>query len=62
MSALALVALAAAEVPLDAEHVRPGYIAMGIVGLLGVALVLLMFSFVKHLKRVDFPEDPPVGR
>lgn len=60
-----LLALGTAEVPLDEQHVRPGYIAMLVVGLLILATVVLMRSFVKHARRAREPwpgendEAPP---
>jgi hypothetical protein len=50
-----LLALATAEVPIDQQHVRPGGIAMLVVGLLILATILLMFSFVKHARRAREP-------
>lgn len=58
MTAIAMTLDMAAEVPLDADHVRPGLVALGLVVLLGVALFFLMRSFVKQLKKVDFDEEP----
>jgi hypothetical protein len=50
-----MLALATAEVPIDQQHVRPGWIAMLVVGLLILATVVLMFSFVKHARRASEP-------
>ena len=44
-----------ADVPLTPENVRPGWIAMLVVGLLIVALVVLLRSFVKHARRASEP-------
>ena len=50
-----LLGLATATVPLTPENVRPGWVAMLIVGILIVALAMLMRSFVKHSKRAAEP-------
>ena len=50
-----LLGVVTADVPLTPENVRPGWLAMLIVGPLIVALVLLMRSFVKHSKRAAEP-------
>lgn len=65
-----LLAIASADVPLTPENVRPGWIAMLVVGLLIVALVVLLRSFVKHARRAakpwpgeeddDAPPPPPI--
>ena len=57
--------LATAEVPLTPENVRPGWLAMLVVGILIVATVVLLRSFVKHSKRAAQPwegekdDEPP---
>jgi hypothetical protein len=60
-----LLALATAEVPIDEQHVRPGWIAMVVVGLLILATVVLMRSFVKHARRAREPwpgeDDDPTS-
>ena len=43
-----LLGVVTADVPLTPENVRPGWIAMPVVGVLIVATVLLLRSFVKH--------------
>jgi RsiW-degrading membrane proteinase PrsW (M82 family) len=50
-----LLGVVTADVPLTPENVRPGWLAMLVVGLLIVALILLMRSFVKHSKRAAEP-------
>jgi hypothetical protein len=50
-----LLSLVTADVPVDEQHVRPGWIAMVVVGLLILATVLLLFSFVKHARRAREP-------
>jgi len=50
-----LIDVATADVPLTPENVRPGWIAMLVVGLLIVALVVLLRSFVKHARRASEP-------
>lgn len=62
MNAFAMALITEAEVPLDADHVRPGLVALGIVLLLGVGLFFLLRSFVKQLKKIDFDEQPPAGQ
>jgi hypothetical protein len=43
------------DVPLTPENVRPGWLAMAVVGVLIIATVLLLRSFVKHSKRAARP-------
>jgi hypothetical protein len=43
------------EVP-DPEDVKPGWLGFGVFLLLAAAVVLLVFSFRKQLKKVDFEE------
>jgi hypothetical protein len=50
-----LQSLVTADVPLTPENVRPGYLAMLVVGILIVATVILMRSFVKHFRRASEP-------
>ena len=50
-----LLGVVSAEVPLTPENVRPGWLAMLVVGLLIVALVVLLRSFVKHARRAAEP-------
>ena len=47
--------LAAAEVPLTRDNVRPGWLAMLVVGILIVATIFLMRSFVTHFRRASEP-------
>lgn len=49
-----------ADVPLTKDNVRPGWLAMGIVALLGVAVFVLIRSFIKHAKKAAEPweSDP----
>ena len=60
-----LLGVVTADVPLTPENVRPGWLAMLIVGLLIVATVVLLRSFVKHARRAAEPwpgekdDDPP---
>lgn len=46
-----------ADVPITKDNVRPGWIALGIVAALGVALFVLIRSFVKHARRAAQPWD-----
>ena len=48
------------EVP-DPEDVKPGWLGFGVFLLLAAAVVFLVFSFRKQLKKVDF-EEPSSGR
>ena len=50
-----LYGLATADVPLTPENVRPGWLAMLVVGILILATVVLLRSFVKHSKRAAEP-------
>ena len=50
-----LLAIATADVPLTPENVRPGWLAMLVVGILIVATVLLLRSFIKHTHRAAEP-------
>jgi RsiW-degrading membrane proteinase PrsW (M82 family) len=60
-----LLGVTTADVPLTPENVRPGWLAMLVVGVLIVALVILMRSFIKHFRRASEPwegeerDDPP---
>ena len=47
------------EVP-DPEDVKPGWLGFGVFLLLAAAVVFLVFSFRKQLKKVDF-EEPANG-
>ena len=47
--------LASADVPLTPENVRPGWLALLVVGILILATVVLLRSFVKHSKRAAEP-------
>ncbi len=40
------------------DDVRPGVLGLVVVLALIVAVVLLLRSFTRHLRRVDFEEDP----
>jgi hypothetical protein len=48
------------EVP-DPEDVKPGWLGFGVFLLLAAAVVLLVFSFRKQLKKVDFEEPKNNG-
>lgn len=54
--ALGLLSGALAQV--DPDDARPGVLGLVVVLGLIVATALLMFSFTKHLRRVDFEEQP----
>lgn len=45
------------EVP-DPEDVKPGWLGFGVFLLLAAAVVFLVFSFRKQLRKVDFEEKP----
>ena len=54
-------AYVSADVPITRDNVRPGWVALGIVFLLAVALVFLLRSFAKHSGRARQPwagEEP----
>lgn len=53
-----LVPLAA---DLDQNKVTPGVLGFIVFALIGGAVWLLMKSMNKHMKRVDFAEDPETG-
>jgi len=50
----------AAKGPNPAD-VKPGWLGFAVFLALAAALVLLMLSFVKQLKKVDFVEEPGPG-
>ena len=58
--------LVTADVPLTRDNVRPGWLAMLVVGILIVATVILLRSFLKHFHRASEPwpgekdDDPPI--
>ena len=60
-----LLGIATADVPLTPENVRPGWLAMLVVGLLILATFILVRSFLKHFRRASEPwpgeneDDPP---
>lgn len=45
-----------AEKAPDPDDVKPGWLGFGVFLLLAAALVLLIFSFRKQLRKVDFEE------
>ncbi len=50
-----LLALVSEDVPLTRENVRPGWLAMLVVGVLAGATIILMRSFLKHTKKAAEP-------
>lgn len=52
---LASVAFVTADVPITPENVKPGWIALGIVAALGLGLVVLIRSFIKHSRVARQP-------
>lgn len=46
----------------DSNDVKPGWIAFWIVMAMAAALAILMRSFAKQLKRIDFDENKPAER
>lgn len=52
----AQISVLLADTP-TADEVKPGWVALLIVFLMGVALALLMWSMVRQFRKVDFPED-----
>ena len=55
---LNVVVLAAQQGP-EPEDVKAGWLGFGVWLGLAVAVVLLAFSFVKQLKKIDFEEKDP---
>lgn len=56
--------VAAADVPLTPENVRPGWIALGVVAALCVAVFFLGRSFFTHTRRAQQPwegEETPAS-
>lgn len=47
--------LSATNPPIDWQHAAPGYTALVVVGLLFVAMVFLVRSFLKHVKKAKEP-------
>ena len=47
---------------IDADKVQAGWIALVFVAALGVAVVLLIRSMNRHLKKVDFEDADRSGR
>lgn len=45
------------DTPLDPNDVKPGWLALGLVAVLCVAVVVLVRSFVKHARRAREPWD-----
>jgi hypothetical protein len=64
MSTLAGLWVAAATIapfahqPPDPSQVKPGWLGLGVVVALAVAVTLLWLSFRKQLKKIDFEEEP----
>lgn len=52
---LSTVAFVTADVPITRDNVKPGWVALGIVFALGVALVFLLHSFAKHARTASEP-------
>jgi hypothetical protein len=50
----------AQQVP-DPEDVKAGWLGFGVFLALAVAVVLLWLSMRRHLKKVDFEEEPDNG-
>lgn len=50
-----LLGVTTADVPLTPENVRPGWLALLVVGILILATVVLLRSFLKHSKRAAEP-------
>jgi len=42
----------------DPSEVRPGWIALGLMVLLGVATFLLWMNMRKQIRKIDFVEEP----
>ena len=52
------VSILLADTP-TADEVKPGWIALLIVFLMGVALFFLMWSMIKQFRKIDFEDDEP---
>lgn len=48
-----------AEVGPEPEDVKAGWLGFGVFLALAAAVAVLGFSLRKHLRRVDFEEEPP---
>ena len=44
-----------ADVPITPENVKPGWVALGIVAAMGLGLVVLIRSFIKHSRVARKP-------
>lgn len=56
MSTYALLAeLATRDKPLDPNDVKPGWVALGIVVILCIAVFFLCRSFLKHSRKAELP-------
>lgn len=51
----AFVAFVTADVPITPENVKPGWIALGVVAAMGLGLVVLARSFMKHSRVAKRP-------
>ncbi len=60
VSLLGLVAVAAVEGPAP-EDVKAGWLGFGVFLALAAAVAFLGFSLHKHLRKVDFEEEPDRG-
>lgn len=49
------VAFVTADVPITPENVKPGWIALGVVAAMGLGLVVLVRSFIKHSRVAKQP-------
>lgn len=58
MSATASLAALPLAADLDQDKVTPGVLGFIVFAVIGGAVWLLMKSMNKHMKRVDFEEDP----
>ncbi len=54
-AALSAVAFVTADVPITPENVKPGWIALGVVAAMGLGLVVLVRSFIKHSRVAKRP-------
>lgn len=55
MNSFAVALLANGGRGMDPDIVKPGWVALGIVALLGVAVFLLARSFLKHSRKAEQP-------
>jgi hypothetical protein len=61
MNTVWVVVLPLVEKGVNPADVKPGWLGFAVFLALAVALVLLMMSFRKQLRKIDFEEQEPPG-